>query len=1088
MNNNIFCKNIYLRLFLAGFLLIISSLTFAQKDYVLRGVVTDKVTDEPLPGATVAIKNANGRFITGVATDLDGRYTLNVNIENAILNVSFIGYKDQVIKLSGQKIVNVALGTGDQKIDEVVITATVDKANDGYMQIDRKELASAITKVELKDVAVSSATSVEEMMQGRATGVQLTAASGDPGSGYTIRIRGAASINASNDPLIVVDGMRFEARGRISSISDITSQTNSPLADINPESIESLEVLKDAAATAIYGAKGANGVIIITTKKGRRNSTTLTYSSSLSTQYAPTNVPLLSGDDMKILILEGTQNGSSQFSNLDNPSYPQLRDDPTRNDYHYYNNNTDWLGAIQKVGFTYNNSLSLRGGGNTTRYSFTLGSANQTGTIETKAYDRLTTDFNLDYNISDKLTLKTAVGYTRSKTNMGGDISGFDGHGTISAKGMAMRYPSFLPIYNKDSNGNDLPGFYVPNTRENIIYPHNLYNPVGWLQNAKSESFKNRFRSNLQVMYDIIKGVRLVSKISVDFTDNDEEAFVSSEATNRDWNNGLVNYARISNSNSQNITQENILSVTKRIGTDHKITFSGVTRLSWYEGSNLNIKTSNSGSSNLQGAGATNRWTRPSSGTGVDASNALTGQLHYVFLNRYIFQGTINREGSSRFGAGNRFGVFPAASFAWRLSNEPFIAKMKFINDCRIRASWGKSGNTPTDKYLYFNKYSANVRYLDQVGVKPDNIQLDMLKWETSTTKNIGLNISMFKNRFNAEFEIYEKYTKDLLMKRNLPGSAGFGNYWTNFGDVRNRGLELAFDGRIIDSDVKWNVNFNISFNRNKIMYIPDDNGLSIEYVHGYPLQAREGDAIGTYYGYVFEGIYANDDDAVAKDAQGQVIVDLDGKPKKVIHADRYEYQGGDAIYKDLNNDGIINEQDFTKIGDSTPDYWGGFGSKLSWKGFTLNAFFQYQVGNDVINQARRDTEAMSGGENKNANQAASVLRRWRKQGDVTDMPRVVFGKHHNSEASDRYLEDGSYMRLKQLALTYNLPSKILSRFQIQNASLTFNAYNVWTLTNYSGQDPEISINTNKPIAKGFDTSRTAVPKSFTVGLRITFK
>jgi hypothetical protein len=417
-----------------------------------------------------------------------------------------------------------------------------------------------------------------------------------------------------------------------------------------------------------------------------------------------------------------------------------------------------------------------------------------------------------------------------------------------------------------------------------------------------------------------------------------------------------------------------------------------------------------------------------------------------------------------------------------------------FITDIKLRYSVGKAGNQPSDQYLYYNTLSAGVPYINWTGVTPDNIQSSNLKWETSTENNLALDMALFNNRLSMTFEVYDKLTRDLLIKRSLPATSGFATYWTNLGNVRNKGIEFSLtDLRIIEAkDVTWSINGNISANRNKLVYLPADNGIPPVSKDGYNFMVTEGDPIGAFYGLRYKGVFATDDNAVAKDAKGNVIYDLNGQPKKLRYENQsgYVFKGGDAIYEDLNHDGIINDLDRQQIGNANPLFDYAFGTRVTYKALSLDVFFQGRKGNDVINVARKNLENMQGGYQNYANQSQSVLRRWRKQGDITDMPRVTFdSQSHNNEGSNYFIEDASFLRLKSIALTYSLPAKLLKKVYVKNATITMNLYNWITWTKYTGQDPEISLKGDKDNSwiMGEDSNQTPVAKSVTVGLRLTF-
>ncbi len=1061
---------------------------WAQNTKIIRGVVKDKSDQLPLPGANVIIKNENDRFIKGVTTDVDGRYAIEVTIPNAILQVTFIGYKAFSVPVTNQVTLNVDLEPESHSIGEVVVSAKAKpKVDMGYMKIDARDNAASVVSVDLKEIAPSSATSAIEMMQGRAAGVQITAESGDPGAGYSIRIRGNTSLNSSNNPLIVIDGIQYT--GDVGSFSDVSElmTSRSPIQDVHPDDIEAIEVLKDAGSTAIYGSRGANGVILITTKRGRANYTQITLSSNASVQFAPSDIPLLSGDDLKIFILEGMQNQSGYTSRSSNLVYPELRDDPTRSDYYQYNNNTDWVKEVQQTGYTLKNNLSLSGGGNSTVYRFSLGNVNQRGTGIGTGYSMFSTRFALDYTISKNLQLSTSIGYTRSDTKKGGADVGFQN--VLEA---ARKYPSFYPVYWRDEDGNTLDRYYIPRNKDIYMYSKDLYNPVAWGNLVKHGQYTNAFVSSVSLNFNIMQGLSLESRVNLNFSNNSFDIFVPQAATNRNWNDSKANVTRKGQGNSQYIGQENRLAYTKTLNEIHVITATGVAKFDWWNNSDFAQSASNTGSSQVTNMQATNRWSTPSSSRGHDVSNTWIAMAHYKLLDRYIIQTTLNYEGSSKFGKSNRYGLFPQVALSWRISGEPFLSSFAFMDDVKFRYSWGKSGQTPTGQYLYFSNYDAGSSYIDKVGTMSSGIQLNTLRWEVTTANNLAIDAELFKHRVRFTAEIYDRMTNDLLMNRTLPSTSGYGDYLTNYGTIRNRGFE--FDGRVspvYSSDWIWEIYGNVAVVRNKIMELPGDSKLETDWYSGYPFKVYESDPIGSFYGLRHKGVYASEADAVARDKDGNALYDMDGKLKPVRwdNAGGVAFQAGDAIYEDLNHDGLINDMDRTIIGHANPDFYGGLGTKLVYKNWTLDVFFQYQYGNDVINLIRKDLETMDGGNDKNTNQSRSVMRRWRKQGDVTDMPRVTFNTNHNTEGSDRFVENASYCRLKSVVISYQLPATFLSKVGIKRASAFINGYNLLTFTKYKGVDPEIRATAQQghPFRVGLDTSRTPIAKSITAGLNVTF-
>jgi len=1062
----------------------------AQTARIIRGVVTDKTDGLPLPGASVIIKNENDRMIKGITTDVDGRYSIDVSIPNAILQITFVGMKPFEVAITNQTVLNVEMETAAESLQEVTISAQAKpKVNVGYMQIDTRDNATAIASIDVKDIAQSSATFALEMMQGRAAGVQIVAESGDPGAGFTVKIRGSASINSSSKPLFVIDGTHYT--GEVGSFSDISEllTTRSPLQDVHPDDIESIDVLKDAGSTAIYGSRGANGVVIIKTKRGRANYTTISLNSSVSASFAPKDIPLLSGDDLKVFILEGMQNRSNFASSASSPVYPMLRDDASRADYYEYNNNTNWVKEIQKTGWTIINNLSLSGGGHSTTYLFSLGFTNAPGTLIGKSYDRFTTNFNLDYTISKNLKLTSSIAYSRSTQKDGGDgVSNFQG-----LLGPARQYPSFYPVFWPDGNGGFLDKYYVPFNTNITLYDKGMYNPVAWANLLTNDKNYNSFRSNVGIQINILKGLTLNSRVNFNFSNDSYNVFVPHAATNRNWNDWRVNYTGSGLNTSQYIGQENILTYALDINKIHSIVLSGVGKFDWWDDTRFSQTATNTGSTQVTGMSAATRWRDLTSSRSHDAYNQFIFMAHYKLLDRYIIQPSVTREGSSRFGEANRFGYFPQVSLSWRISGEPFLQSATFMDDVKIRYSWGLSGQSPSDKYLYFSLYDAgSTRYIDKIGTTSGGIQLNTLKWEVTTTQNIGLDAVLFGNKLNLIIDAYDKLTDDLLLQRQLPSSSGFGNYWTNYGTVRTQGLEFFANATLYDvGRIKVMLSGNISFVKSKLEKLPDDSGLATDWYSGYPFMVKEGDPIGSFYGLRYKGVYATEEDAVARDRNGDALYDMNGKPKPVRwdNLNGYVFQAGDAIYEDLDHDGLITDADRTIIGNANPAFYGGFGPKLIIGNWSFDFFFQYQYGNDIINMVRKDLETMNGGNDRNVNQSRAVMKRWRKQGDITEIPRVTFDSHRNAEGSNRFVEDGSYLRLKNISITYSVPSSFTSKIGIKRASATLSSTNTFTWTKYLGVDPEIRLSgtQSNPFRMGLDQNRTPVPRSVTVGLKIAF-
>ncbi len=1047
--------------------------TSAQQDIVVSGKVISLTDGAGIPYATVALLDQNNRVINGVATDMDGNYSIRVP-SNGKLQFSFIGHTTQIIDVAGRRSINIMLEESIQSLEEVRITAIGKKGpvHTGYGLVEQRNITGAVSSLNVERMSQAPINTVEQMLQGQIPGVQIITNSGDPGSGVTIRIRGNTSVSGRNEPLYIVDGVPYLSHDSEAG-NAISNRRRSPIADINPNDIEKIDVLKDASATAIYGSRAANGVVIITTKRGRKGKTRVNFTSSLGLRTPPKHIPLNSGNSYKILQLEAYQHAGQE----NHEALEYLRDDPTALWYEEYNNNTDWIKALEQVSVVQNYNANIRGGGEYTAYSFSLSYLNEPGSMINTGYDRLSGRFNLDYRISDKLRFGNSISYSRGRLEN-------PSVGEYNPYGMAFTKAPNLSIYEQDSAGNDLTTLFNP--QNTYIQDYGTFNPVAFANSSNSNTVTNSLTTSVFAIYNPISNFNITSRVSMNFRDNDNFGFIPAEATGLVWGNELVNNNSFANNGDTDFSQENIFSYKNTFAGKHELSATFVTSVEISKEDEFSNNASNTGSVYLQRINASSRWFELNSSRGDNALFSLTGEVRYTLLDRYLFTGTLRRDGSSKFGEANRFGWFPAFSAAWRLSSESFLSDVSFITDFKIRASYGANGRQPEGNYLYLGTYSSSGRYMNYSTVAADNIQLNHLSWETSIQRNIGFDLSMWNDRISIVNDWYIKTTRDLLYRQDIPGSTGFEEVLQNFGDIENKGFDLGVEVYILQGDLNWNVNYNISRNINYITRLAHGVPIDGERIEEkYIVKAGVGDAIGSFYGLRSLGVYKSDEDAIARDANGDIIYDFDGQPKYMRFDNRngYTFRGGDAIYEDINHDGLINELDYVKIGDSNPKFFGGITSNVSYKNFALSLFFEYKYGHQVINIARMRTENLY----DQNNQSTATLRRWRKQGDETDIPRAIFEKGHNWEGSDRFVEDASYIRLRTMTFSYDLPDDLTRRLRLENLQVFISAFNLYTWTKYTGADPEIGIDGDSPLAVGVDDSRTSMPKIFTLGLDLTF-
>lgn len=1037
-------------------LLVIINKTSIQ-EILISGRVVDE-DGEALVGVSVKEKGTT----TGTVTDVNGNFQITVTGESSVLVFNYIGFKIEEVTVGDKRTLNVTLRGSTTALNEVVVV--------GYGSQSRKDVTGAISTIKPEDLESTPVTSVDALLQGRAAGVQVTTNSGAPGGGVSVRIRGNTSISSGNDPLYVIDGIPVVSDDLSGGSGLSTNGQINALADINPNDIESIQVLKDASATSIYGARAANGVVLITTKRGSRGGQTrFSFNNYAGMVQAPRKLPLLNGEEAKTLFLERRYNAAENAA----VNFPQLLDNPSRNDFETYNNNTDWQDAVLRSSLMQNYSIGMQGGDQSTRYAISLGYLEQQGHIIETKFNRITSRINIDYDASKKLRFGNSLAFTRSKTNLmdqstGTNIQGFSDPNPYFS---ALVKSPFLPVFEQDRAGNNT-GEYFGLVRDF----QDVINPVGVARQLTNDAFNNRLLGNLFGEYDILGALKFRSSISVDYFNLKEKRFVP--AANRE--------AGSQNTQEFNWINENTLNYSKLFSEKHN--FSALAGLSFQESrrERLRSRGQNSPSDLLSDLNSAPVLVDGFSNAETWGISSLFGRVTYSYDDKYLFTGNIRRDGSSRFGANNKFAVFPSASIGWRVSAEPFMQKVELVNDLKIRASYGTTGNQNIGNYRSLVLYSGGANYLGNGGISPSNVGVPDLSWESTNQANLGLDVTLFNNRVTLITDYYVKKTKDLLLSVPLPGTAGFGSSLQNFGDVENKGWEFAALTKVLTGGFKWNVDVNIGTNRNKILRLPGGDPIIRNYLGLFGI-AQEGEAIGTFYGWNMLGVYARDEDNIARDAQGNTLLESDGvTPRRIRNnsANGPAFAGGDVIFEDINHDGIINDDDRVVIGKAFPDFFGGINNSLSFKNWDLNVFLQFSKGNDVINGTRRSLEQMSNSYNSTVN----TLRRWRKQGDVTDVPKAISGDPMgNARQSTRWVEDGSYFRFKTVTLGYNIPTNIMGgRALFRNAKVYVTGQNLLTFTNYLGIDPEVNA-LRDPLLAGIDIGTYPQSRTFIFGLNLGF-
>ncbi|WP_406683223.1 SusC/RagA family TonB-linked outer membrane protein [Seonamhaeicola sp. MEBiC1930] len=1054
----------------------------AQSKTIVTGTVLGEADNFPLAGATVAEKDKDNRIINGVVTDFNGRFSIAVKDPNNTLTFSFVGFVTKEEIPGSRTTINVSLTEDISELDAILIRGKK-KVFTGEFEMDERRIATAVQTINTKEISETVSSGIMDQLQGRLSGVDIVANSGEPGAGMSIRIRGTSSLNASSEPLIVINGVPFESE--IDDLFDFGSADEEQYAamiGVSPDDIEEISVLKDAAATAQFGSRAANGVLLITTKRGTKGPAKFSYSYRGSVGWQPDGIPMLNGEQYSTLIKD-MLNTTAETTRL---SWPQVNFDPDYELYELYNKNINWVDEITRKASTKEHFLGVSGGGEKSSYRVSASYKDQVGTTVGSAFKLFTTRAILDYNISDKISISSELSFTH------GDLDkSYNG-----IRNLALIKMPNQSIYQVDDEGNLTDQYFTPVDAfqgSGTAY----YNPVAMANLAEWNIENNRITPIFRFNYKPAKWLDFKSIISFDINVDKTSRFTPEEAIGASWTNSSANNAIFADGEFFVIRTENRLVWSPDFGEDHSLFASGAIQTFEKTSQGYSAQSSNSPSSLIQTPIALTRI----EGSGNNLSSSFTQNrnvaynfmFNYQYLDRYILSGGIRSEGNSKFGSSYRYGTFPSIAGKWIVSSEPFLEKAEFIDELGIRASYGVNGNSPSFNYGQYNTYSTfNYNYLGERPVYPDNMELTDLRWETVIQQNIGLTYSFFDRRISGDLEFYKKTTEDILTKNtSIPSTSGFSSVpFLNLGDISNQGFELSVRTKVIDKeDFSLDINFNIARNKNLIdriteaQDVEDGNPLATG-PDGYLKRIQEGNPIGSFYGYRYLGVYSTSDDLVARDENGDIIYDLDGLPKNMVFNRTTAFSAGDAIYEDINKDGNINRLDVVYLGNANPLLYGGFGPTIRYKNFQLNAFFNYRYNQKLINIARMQTESMDDLDNQNT----ATLRRWRFEGDVTDIPRAHWNSRGrvNTLGSDRFLEDASFLRLKYVTLRYNFPKEFVSKINFTKASIFVTGTNLLTFTEYSGADPETG-NSSDWKRLGYDTNQTPRSQQVTVGLNLTF-
>ncbi|GAB4021516.1 SusC/RagA family TonB-linked outer membrane protein [Spirosoma koreense] len=979
---------------------------------------------ESLPGVNVVIKGS----IRGTTTDTDGRYQLAVPDEKTVLVFSFVGYTSQEIPVGTKAVLDVQLQPDDKSLNEVVVI--------GYGTVKKSDLTGSVAKIGEADIKATPIVSFDRAMQGRVAGVQVVSNSARPGGTSTIRIRGSGSVNASNDPLYVVDG--FPINGSLNSI--------------NSDDIESIDVLKDASATAIYGSRGSNGVVLVTTKRGKAGKTVISYDGYYGVQTVRHKIPLLNAQQFADFVNEARQNngGKPYFdgSSADQPMPSTL------------GSGTDWQDQIFRAAPIQNHQLSAQGGTDKSRYAISFGYFNQQGIIVNSNFKRYTLRANLDNNLTSRLKVGLTMqgGYTTGN-NARTEVDGNGGGGVTSS---ALSFAPTFPVYNAD-------GSYYKNT--GTLNGYGVDNPVAIANEISNPSTTIRLLANAYLDYTLLDGLTFRTSFGTDLQTTKTNYYATRLTTAGSSVGGSANVA-----NAQNVgwLNENTLTYTRQITPRHSLnalvgyTIQGLTM----EGVQANANSFTNDFALYNNLSAGSSLVAPTSTATDWRLISYIARINYGFADRFLVTLTGRRDGSSRFGPNEKFGFFPSGAIAWKLANESWMKNLTVLSDAKLRVSYGLSGNQEIGNYRYLANISSTSYILGGTlnsGAYTSGVANPDLRWEKNAQFDAGLDVGLLNNRIQLTADYYVKTTSDLLFNVGVPTSSGFSTTLKNIGSVENRGVELALNTVNIDKGgFRWTSEFNVTFNQNKILTLDGRQQFTtgtdavIFATNVNPILLAVGSPLGNFYGRVTDGIFQNQS---AIDASAQKTA----KP-------------GDIRYKDLNGDGVINDNDRAVIGNANPKGFGGMNNTFSYKGFDLNIFLQGNWGNSILNYGTFDLLNLTGGNN----QSARALDRWTPTNPSNTIPRA------NSAGGSRILssfqvENGSYLRVKNIAFGYNLPKSVMNHLSMNSARIYVAAQNWFTFTNYTGFDPEVNRYGSSSLSQGLDYGAYPSAKTVLVGLNLKF-
>ncbi|ALJ04459.1 hypothetical protein APS56_04580 [Pseudalgibacter alginicilyticus] len=1018
---------------------------------IVTGVVKDQ-TGEPLVGVTIVVVDTS----IGEITDFDGKYAIKPGNKSGSLRFTYLGMKNKTIPINGQNVINVVMETENSTLDEVLLI--------GYGQSKKSDLTGSMSSIKTELTEQRAVSSAEQLLQGTMPGVQITTTGGAPGSNADVNIRGGNSLTGSNQPLYIIDGM--EMNNSDSFYSEGTEDYGStpapsPLSMINPNDIESINVLKDASATAIYGSRGANGVILITTKQGKSGEKVIQLDVGTTFSTIRDKIDVITPQQWTQLYDEASIN--------DGPTNLPVFGDPNDlSTYETYNYDINWQDELYRLAIGNDINLSVRGGTDNFKYSIAANHNEAEGVIIKSDQKRNSIRSNLEAKVSNSFKVGINSNFSSTVSN----IVPYSNNGTngfFSPISMAVQYRAFNPTWVQDLDVNV----------EDLINDNEdeTYNPITQINNIVDEQRLYFAQSKLFGIFEINDWLTFKSTFGFNFSNSIRNSFWGEGTYASDRNNGVV--SRVENSNFDYIN-ENTLSFNKKINNNHRLNgVVGQTIHKWIrksfrnKASGFDIPTL--GYESFVGAAIT--------GTPISSHKewglaSYYGRLNYTISNKYLFTFTGRYDGSSKFAEGNKWSFFPSAAFAWRMKNEQFLKNEDWLSALKLRLSYGTSGNQAISPLATVAQLAQGGRYpingTIETGVTSSSYQFNNdLKWETTYQGNVGLDIGLFQNRLNVTADYYKKNTKDLLLDKTFPLSSGFSSTTVNGGEIENKGWELFIEGDIIKKEnITWNIGVSLSQNKSKVIDLDGDpyrfgpgvGGLQ----SGAPNISYLGRTVGLFYGYQTNGIYQSAADVVDAPTRSSVAPNP-----------------GDIIYIDQDDNGEINDEDKVVIGNPEPDLIYGINTTFTYKRFSVNMLFNGMLGNDVFNLNKITWEGMNIWDGRYSQTLEAFNGRWVDENTPATYPRASLGAV-NPDYLDRYVEDGSFLRLQNISLSYTWRPNKKSPFSLIRPYVSVS--NLFIISNYSGYDPEVKGIVNTPLAPGIDLGSYPLPRTFKLGFSIILK